>query len=116
MTATYDVLGIGNAIVDVLARADDEFVKLNRLAKGAMSLIDAERAEALYQAMRSAVECSGGSCANTMAGIASLGGKAAYIGKVRDDALGWTFAMTSAPRVSPSTRRPRPPGRRPRAA
>lgn len=91
MTASYDVLGIGNAIVDVLASTDDEFLRLNRLAKGAMSLIDAERAEALYQAMKSAVECSGGSCANTMAGIASLGGKAAYIGKVRDDGLGWTF-------------------------
>ncbi len=91
MTATYDVLGIGNAIVDVLARADDEFVRLNKLAKGAMSLIDADRAEALYQAMKDGVECSGGSCANTMAGIASLGGKAAYIGKVRDDGLGWTF-------------------------
>jgi sugar/nucleoside kinase (ribokinase family) len=91
MTASYDVLGIGNAIVDVLARTDDEFLQLNRLAKGAMSLIDAERAEALYQAMGPGVECSGGSCANTMAGIASLGGRAAYIGKVRDDGLGWTF-------------------------
>lgn len=91
MTASHDVLGIGNAIVDVLARTDDEFLKLNRLAKGAMSLIDAERAEALYQAMNGSVECSGGSCANTMAGIASLGGNAAYVGKVRDDGLGWTF-------------------------
>jgi sugar/nucleoside kinase (ribokinase family) len=91
MNPSYDVLGIGNAIVDVLARTDDEFLRLNRLAKGAMSLIDAERAEALYQAMGGAVECSGGSCANTMAGIASLGGKAAYVGKVRDDGLGWTF-------------------------
>jgi sugar/nucleoside kinase (ribokinase family) len=91
MTAIHDVLGIGNAIVDVLARADDEFVRLNHLAKGAMSLIDAERAEALYAAMRGAVECSGGSCANTMVGVASLGGKAAYVGKVRDDGLGWTF-------------------------
>jgi sugar/nucleoside kinase (ribokinase family) len=91
MTASHDVLGIGNAIVDVLARTDDEFLRLNRLAKGGMSLIDAERAEALYQVMRGAVECSGGSCANTMAGIASLGGRAAYIGKVRADGLGWTF-------------------------
>ncbi|TWS96596.1 adenosine kinase [Reyranella sp. CPCC 100927] len=91
MTVSYDVLGMGNAIVDVLASTDDEFLRLNKLAKGAMSLIDAERAEALYQAMRGAVECSGGSCGNTMAGIASLGGKAAYIGKVRDDGLGWTF-------------------------
>jgi sugar/nucleoside kinase (ribokinase family) len=91
MKASHDVLGIGNAIVDVLARTDDEFLRLNHLVKGAMSLIDADRAEALYGAMQSAVECSGGSCANTMAGIASLGGKAAYIGKVRDDGLGWTF-------------------------
>jgi sugar/nucleoside kinase (ribokinase family) len=91
MTAIHDVLGIGNAIVDVLARTDDEFVQLNQLAKGAMSLIDAERAEALYAAMQGAVECSGGSCANTMVGVASLGGKAAYVGKVRDDGLGWTF-------------------------
>ncbi|HJQ59625.1 MAG TPA: adenosine kinase [Vineibacter sp.] len=91
MTASYDVLGIGNAIVDVLARTDDEFLRLNRLAKGAMSLIDAERAEALYQTMRGSVEVSGGSCANTMAGVASLGGKAAYVGKVGDDGLGWTF-------------------------
>jgi sugar/nucleoside kinase (ribokinase family) len=91
MTASYDVLGIGNAIVDVLARTDDEFLKLNHLAKGAMSLIDAERAEALYQTMNGSVEVSGGSCANTMAGVASLGGAAAYVGKVRDDGLGWTF-------------------------
>jgi len=91
MTVSYDVLGMGNAIVDVLASTDDEFLRLNNLAKGAMSLIDAERAEALYQAMRGAVECSGGSCGNTVAGVASLGGKAAYIGKVRDDGLGWTF-------------------------
>jgi sugar/nucleoside kinase (ribokinase family) len=91
MTATHDVLGIGNAIVDVLARTDDEFVRINHLAKGAMSLIDAERAESLYAAMQGAVECSGGSCANTMVGVASLGGKAAYVGKVRDDGLGWTF-------------------------
>lgn len=90
-SATHDVLGIGNAIVDVLATTDDEFLNLNKLAKGAMSLIDASRAEALYAAMRDAVEVSGGSCGNTVAGVASLGGKAAYIGKVRDDALGWTF-------------------------
>ncbi|QQS14395.1 MAG: adenosine kinase [Rhodospirillales bacterium] len=90
-SASIDVLGIGNAIVDVLARTDDEFLSLNRLAKGGMALIDAERAEALYRAMQGGVEVSGGSCANTMVGVASLGGKAAYIGKVRDDGLGWTF-------------------------
>lgn len=90
-SATHDVLGIGNAIVDVFATTDDEFLTLNKMAKGGMSLIDSARAEALYQSMRNAVEVQGGSCGNTVVGVASLGGKAAYIGKVRDDALGWTF-------------------------
>ena len=90
-SATHDVLGIGNAIVDVFAQTDDEFLNLNKMAKGSMSLIDTARAEALYRTMKDAVEVQGGSCGNTVAGVASLGGKAAYIGKVRDDALGWTF-------------------------
>ncbi len=88
----YDVLGIGNAIVDVLAQADDAFLETNEIAKGAMTLIDADRATNLYERMGSGVEVSGGSAANTIAGIASLGGKAAYIGKVRDDQLGEVFA------------------------
>jgi sugar/nucleoside kinase (ribokinase family) len=91
MTAAIDVLGIGNAIVDVIAHADDVFLAKEGMAKGAMTLIDAEGAEALYRRMGPAVESSGGSTANTMAGFASLGGSAAYIGKVRDDLLGEVF-------------------------
>ncbi len=87
----YDVVCIGNAIVDVLAKADDAFLKGNRLTKGAMTLIDAGKAELLYSAMGPGVEISGGSAANTAAGIASLGGKAGYIGKVCDDQLGAVF-------------------------
>ena len=90
-TASFDVLGIGNAIVDVLAQAHDSFLVAQGLDKGGMALIDAARAEELYQAMGAGVEVSGGSCGNTMVGVSSLGGKAAYIGKVRDDGLGWTF-------------------------
>ena len=89
MTQTnIDVVGIGNAIVDVIAHADDAFLAREALIKGTMTLIDAERAEALYRMMGLAVEISGGSVGNTMAGLASLGGQGAYIGKVRDDLLG----------------------------
>jgi sugar/nucleoside kinase (ribokinase family) len=90
--ASLDVTGIGNAIVDVLAQADDGFLARQKLVKGTMALIDAARAEALYGAMAPAIEVSGGSAGNTMAGIASLGGKGAYIGKVGDDELGRVFA------------------------
>lgn len=90
-TATLDVVGIGNAIVDVLAHADDAFLAAHSLAKGAMTLIDAARADALYAVMGPGIEMSGGSAGNTMAGIASLGGAGAYIGKVRDDQLGQVF-------------------------
>jgi sugar/nucleoside kinase (ribokinase family) len=86
-----DVLGIGNAIVDVLSPTDDATLERHALPKGAMTLIDAERAEALYAQMGPGVEVSGGSCANTMAGVASLGGRAAYIGRVHDDELGRIF-------------------------
>ncbi len=86
-----DVVGIGNAIVDVLSQADDAFLEAQGLPKGAMTLIDAARAEELYAAMGAGVEMSGGSAANTMAGLASLGGKGAFIGKVRDDQLGGIF-------------------------
>ena len=92
MTTTLDVVGIGNAIVDVLAPSDDAFLTQHDLRKGTMALIDESRAETLYAAMGSAVEASGGSCGNTMAGLASLGGKGAYIGKVRNDQLGNVFA------------------------
>jgi sugar/nucleoside kinase (ribokinase family) len=89
--APIDVVGIGNAIVDVIAHADEAFLEKEALVKGTMALIDAERAEALYRIMGPAIEASGGSTANTMAGIASLGGNGAFIGKVRDDLLGQVF-------------------------
>jgi sugar/nucleoside kinase (ribokinase family) len=91
MTSDFDVLGIGNAIVDVISRADDAFLSQHGLVKGSMMLIDEERAETLYAAMGPGIEVSGGSCGNTMAGIASFGGRGAYIGKVRDDQLGKVF-------------------------
>ena len=91
-SAQYDVVGIGNAIVDVIARADEGFLKEKKLAKGAMMLIDEAQADALYAAMGPGTESSGGSAANTMAGIASLGGKGAFFGKVKSDQLGKVFA------------------------
>jgi sugar/nucleoside kinase (ribokinase family) len=90
-SAAIDVVGIGNAIVDVIAHAHERFLAEESLTKGAMTLIDAERAESLYRKMGPAIESSGGSAGNTMAGIASLGGKGGYIGKVRDDLLGNVF-------------------------
>jgi len=87
----FDVVGIGNAIVDVLAHADDAFIDRMQLAKSAMTLIDAARATVLYEAMNPAVEASGGSAANTIAGLASLGGRGAFIGKVGNDQLGGIF-------------------------
>src|SRR5499427_9012481 len=89
--ASIDVLGIGNAIVDVIANAEDAFLVREGLVKGTMTLIDAVRADALYGRMGPAIEASGGSAGNTMAGIASLGGAGAYIGKVRDDFLGQVY-------------------------
>ena len=89
--ARYDVVGIGNALVDVIAHAPDTFVDDNDLVKGSMSLVDTDRAVQLYQALGSAVEMSGGSAANTMCGVASFGGRAAYIGKVTNDDLGQVF-------------------------
>jgi sugar/nucleoside kinase (ribokinase family) len=87
----FDVTAIGNAIVDVLAKADDALLARYGLPKGGMSLIDAAQAEQLYAAMGPAVEASGGSAANTVAGVAALGGRAAYIGKVAADQLGDVF-------------------------
>lgn len=84
----YDVLCIGNAIVDIIARCDEAFLTDNGIIKGAMNLIDAERAELLYSRMGPAIEASGGSAGNTAAGIASFGGRAAYFGKVSNDHLG----------------------------
>ncbi len=89
--ADYDVVAIGNAIVDVVASAEAAFLAAEGLAKGAMTLIDAPRAEALYARMGPGLEMSGGSAANSMVGLAGLGGRAAFIGKVSDDQLGAIF-------------------------
>lgn len=91
--AKYDLTGIGNALVDVLAKTTDEFIEAqsDNLTKGAMTLIDTERANALYDMMGPATEVSGGSAANTMAGFASFGGKGGFIGKIADDQLGKVF-------------------------
>lgn len=91
MQQQYDVVGLGNAIVDILAYTEENFLQQEQLPKGAMTLIEAPRAAALYKAMGAATECSGGSAANTLAGIASLGGKAAFIGKVAQDQMGKIF-------------------------
>jgi adenosine kinase len=91
-SARYDVLGIGNAIVDVIARAEEDFLLKQGMRKGTMALIDEQRAKAIYDAMGPAVEMSGGSAANTIVGLASLGARAAFVGKVKDDGLGRAFA------------------------
>jgi fructokinase len=90
-SATYDILGIGNAIVDVVARADDRFLSRHDMHKGAMILIDAATADSIYAAMPPGLESSGGSAANTCAVAAGLGSRVAYIGKVADDQLGRVF-------------------------
>jgi sugar/nucleoside kinase (ribokinase family) len=87
----FDVLCIGNAIVDIIARCDEAFLVDNAIIKGAMNLIDADRAELLYSRMGPAIEASGGSAGNTAAGIASFGSRSAYFGKVADDQLGKIF-------------------------
>ncbi len=93
MTAIrYDVLGLGNAIVDVIARTEDDFLLRHAMRKGAMALIDEARAGGIYDAMGPAVEISGGSAANTIVGVASLGARAAFIGRVKDNSLGRVFA------------------------
>jgi sugar/nucleoside kinase (ribokinase family) len=90
-SARFDVIGIGNAIVDILSTAEDAFLAQEGIAKGAMTLIDASRAETLFDKMGTATTVSGGSAANTIAGLASLGGRGAYIGKVFADQLGAVF-------------------------
>jgi sugar/nucleoside kinase (ribokinase family) len=114
-SARYDVLGIGNAIVDVLARTEDDFLVKQGMNKGAMALIDEARAQAIYDAMGPAVEISGGSAANTIVGLASLGGRGAFVGRVKNDKLGHAFShdiraagvafTTSAADSGPSTGR-----------
>ena len=91
MTVELDILGMGNAIVDVLSQEDDSFIDAHGLNKGAMTLVDGDRAGFLHGRMTSRTEVSGGSCANTMVCAASLGGRAGYIGKIRDDELGSVF-------------------------
>ncbi|UFZ02258.1 adenosine kinase [Bradyrhizobium ontarionense] len=86
--AKYDVLGIGNAIFDVLVQADEAFLARHGMTKGGMALIDEARAAAIYRDMGPATEMSGGSAANTIVGLASLGARAAYVGKVKDDQIG----------------------------
>ena len=90
-THEFDVCAIGNALVDIIAEATDEFLTTHKIAKGGMTLVDAERASAIYDMIGPAVQVSGGSAGNTVAGIASLGGKPAYMGKVKADQLGAIF-------------------------
>src|SRR4051812_6052490 len=92
MPDLYDVAAIGNAIVDVIAPCDDAFLVENGLEKGSMMLVDPDRSAELYGNMAAAVEASGGSAANTIAGLASFGGRGAFMGKVADDKLGQVFA------------------------
>lgn len=94
MTATYDVAGLGNAIVDVIAPVSDDFLLKHNIAKGVMTLIDDYRAGQLYDLLKDATEIGGGSTANTMAGLASLGGKGLFVGKVKRDRLGESFVRS----------------------
>jgi sugar/nucleoside kinase (ribokinase family) len=91
-SAKYDVLAIGNALFDVLVRAEDDFLVKHGMAKGGMALIDEARAAAIYADMGQATEMSGGSAANTIVGLASLGARAAYVGKVKDDQIGRLYS------------------------
>jgi sugar/nucleoside kinase (ribokinase family) len=89
--AEFDLVGIGNALLDVVAQSDDGFLETHGLAKGSMTLIDERQVDTLYDQMPAGIEASGGSAANSMAGFASLGGKGAFIGKIRDDQFGAVF-------------------------
>jgi len=92
MTDELDVIGIGNALVDVLSNEDEVFLERHGLVKGTMHLVDEARARQLYEAMGPGIEISGGSAANTIVGVASFGGRAHYVGKVRNDQLGEVFS------------------------
>ncbi|MDC0738010.1 adenosine kinase [Cognatishimia sp. SS12] len=94
--STYQVVGIGNAIVDVISQSDDSFLDLMGIQKGIMQLIEKERGETLYGAMTNRVQAPGGSVANTLAGLGNLGLKTAFIGRVNDDALGRFYAQEMA--------------------
>jgi sugar/nucleoside kinase (ribokinase family) len=112
---SLDVVGIGNAIVDVLVQADERFLDDNGLSKGTMTLVNEDQADQLYRTLGAGLETSGGSAANTLAGIAQLGGRAGFIGRVRDDQLGEIFSHdiravgarfeTPAASIGPSTAR-----------
>jgi sugar/nucleoside kinase (ribokinase family) len=90
----YDIVGIGNAIVDVIAHAEDTFLENMGIEKGIMQLVERDRAEVLYAAMSDRLQAAGGSVANTIAGAGALGLKTAFIGRVRDDALGRFYAQS----------------------
>ncbi len=102
----YQVVGIGNAIVDVLSQTEDTFLDLMGITKGVMQLVERERGEMLYGAMRDRTEAPGGSVANTLAGLGNLGMKTAFVGRVRDDALGRFYARSL---VAEGTDFPNPP-------
>src|SRR6202795_3562728 len=89
--AKYDVLGIGNAIFDVLVQTDEGFLSQHGMTKGGMALIDEARAASIYRDMGPATEMSGGSAANTIVGLANLGARGAYVGKVKDDQIGRVY-------------------------
>lgn len=91
MANKFDVLGIGNAIVDVLIHVEDDFLTSEKLTKGSMQLVSEVEAASIYAKLGQCIECSGGSAANTIAGLASMGASTSYIGKVRDDQLGKVF-------------------------
>src|ERR1700744_2419528 len=90
-SAKYDVLGIGNAIFDVLVQTDDGFLDSHGMTKGGMALIDEARAASIYRDMGPATEMSGGSAANTIVGVSSLGAGAAFVGKVKNDPIGQKY-------------------------
>ena len=92
----FDLLGIGNAVVDVLYEVDEEFIKKNNLQKNVMTLIDEEKAEEFYSLPKEGIEIAGGSVANSTVGFASLSGKPAFIGKIKDDNLGKSFSKSLA--------------------
>ena len=91
-SAKYDVLGIGNALFDILVRVDDKFLTDHGMTKGSMALIDEARAASIYSDLGPATEVSGGSAANTIVGVAQLGARAAYVGKIKDDQIGQLYA------------------------
>ena len=107
MTKAYDVIGIGNAIVDVISHAGDMFLDQMGIEKGIMQLIERERAEVLYAAMKDRTETPGGSVANTIAGLGLLGLSTAFLGKVKNDALGRFYASSLD---EAGTAFPNPPG------